>query len=105
MHTNEAQDKATERAAKHARELAEVQKEAGTLGEEKRMLQQQLASAERLRRTMIDADRVHALPACSHGRLSRSVSHAFSAKCNHMLGAKSFTGRSAVETELLQPWG
>ena len=58
MHTKEAQDRATERAAKHARELADVQKEADTLGEEKQMLQQQLASAERLRRTMIDADRV-----------------------------------------------
>jgi hypothetical protein len=72
MHTKEAQDKATEQAAKHARELAEVQKQADTVGEEKQMLQQQLASAERLRRTMIEADRVMH---CQHAHMGVCLVH------------------------------
>ena len=58
MQAREARELAAERAEEHAQELLGAKNEAAAFAEEKDTLQQRLADAERLRRTMVDADRV-----------------------------------------------
>ncbi len=58
VQAREARELAAERAEEHAQELLGAKNKAAALAEEKETLQQRLADVERLRRTMIDADRV-----------------------------------------------